>query len=492
MNEPARARRREGRSTNRPRRTVAAPEVPDAWISPVDDEAGLGDLLGRLAATDRYGFDTEFHRERTFYPRVALVQLSWREPPAAGSSEPPLTRAALVDPLGVGIGPFADLLRKPVTMVVHAAEQDLEILHHLCGTGPVSLFDTQVAAGFAGHSSASLADLVRHYLGFDLPKADRLTDWSARPLGSSQLRYAVADVAFLLDLDQAIREDLERRGRLAWAEEECDLLRRRAARPPDPDRAWWRLHDARALRGASRGVAQVLARWREERARRLDVPQRFVLPDLALQAIAHRPPADRAQLDTVRGMEPRFLRDGAAEEILDAVARGLELNPGSVQPPPAEDVPKDLRPAVSLAMAWLGQLARDEDVDPATLATRSDVVDLLLGRGGRLYEGWRAELVGEPIWRLVAGFASVAYDGAGNLALEERSYHALEPFAAVPGEEPATGGAEAPDAARATGGAELPGGEPVPGEELATGEERATGEEPADTDLASDVAGSDA
>lgn len=412
----------------RRRRPVPAPEVPDAWISPVDDRAGLSDLLGRLGSVDRYGFDTEFHREKTYYPRVAIVQMSWRDPAPGDGSGGPEPHAALLDPFGVDIAPLAELLSGPATMVVHAAEQDLEILHHVCGTGPASLFDTQVAAGFAGHSSASLANLVRHYLGFELPKADRLTDWSARPLQDSQLRYAAADVAFLLDLADAIGEDLERRGRLAWAEEECELVRRRAARRPDPDRAWWRLRDARQLRGPTRGVAQAVAAWREERARRLDLPQRFVLPDLALQALTHRPPGDRRQLEAVRGMDPRFLRDGADEEILGAVRRGLELSPGALRLPPADDVPKDLRPAVSLAMAWLGQLARDEDVDAALLATRSDVVSLLLGRGGRLYQGWRAELVGEPIWRLVAGFASVAYDGAGNLVLEQRSGRPLEPY----------------------------------------------------------------
>lgn len=401
-------------------RLAPAPEAPDAWISPVDDPPGLADLLERMGDADRYGFDTEFHREKTYHPRVALVQMSWRDVVTAPGSTSE-THAALVDPVPFDIAPLAELLRRPATMVVHAAEQDLEILHHVCGTGPSSLFDTQIAAGFAGHSSASLADLVGHYLGFELPKADRLTDWSARPLQDSQLRYAVADVAFLLDLEEAIREDLDRRGRLAWAEEECELLLRKAALPPDPDRAWWRLRSARQLRGTSRGVAQAVAGWRDLRARRLDLPPRFVLPDLALQALIHRPPSDRRQLDAVRGMDPRFLRDGAAEEILEAVRRGLGLPADAIRQPPADEVPKDLRPAVSLAMAWIGQVARDEAVDSAALATRSDVVQLLLGRGGRLYEGWRAELVGEPIWRLVAGFASIAYDGAGNLVLEERS-----------------------------------------------------------------------
>lgn len=424
---------RPGRAAPTGPRLRPAPEHPDAQAPPVVDADGLVALLERVGAAGRYGFDTEFHREKTYWPQLALLQFSWREGPD--------TRAALVDPLAVPVGRLTGLLGGPATLVAHAADQDLEILQHECGTGPGRLFDTQIAAGFAGHGSASLATLTRVYLGYDLPKGDRLTDWSARPLQESQRRYAIADVAHLLDLEEAIREDLDRRGRLAWAEQECELLRLRAARPAEPDRAWWRLRDARQLRGPSRGVAQALAAWREARARRIDVPLRYVLPDLAIQALAHKPPTERAQLASVRGLDARFLRGDAGDEIFAAVQEGRRLPAGAIQDPPGDEVPRELRPAVALAMAWLGQLARQEDLDLVVLATRGDVVDLLADRGGRLAEGWRADLVGEPLRRLVGGTAAVAFDGAGGLALEERSYQPLKPGASAAGGGPPPGAA---------------------------------------------------
>ncbi len=391
----------------------------------VADETSLAGLLAELAGADRYGFDTEFHREKTYWPMLALLQLSWRE----GAE----TRTALVDPLAVGVGPLAaGLLERPATMLAHAAEQDLEILRHECGTVPTALFDTQVAAGFAGHASASLASLVRTYLGHDLPKGDRLTDWSARPLQDSQLRYAAADVVHLGDLEEAIRADLDRRGRLGWAQEECERVRLRTTVEPDPGRAWWKLRDARQLRGTSKGVAQAVAAWREERARRLDVPARYVLADLAILALAHKPPTGRAGLADVRGLDARLARGEAGEEILAAVARGRRLPPESVPGPPGDEVPRELRPAVALAMAWLGQLAREEQIDPGVLATRLDVVELVRDGSGRLRDGWRADLVADPLLRLVSGSASVAFDGAGSLVLEERSHRRLGPETAGP------------------------------------------------------------
>jgi ribonuclease D len=175
-------------------------------------------------------------------------------------------------------------------------------------------------------------------------------------------------------------------------------------------------------------VAQEVAAWREERARRIDIPVRHVLPDLALQAMAHQPPTSRTELAAIRGLDGRFLRAELPDELLAAVERGRRLPPEALALPPADEVPRELRPAVALAMAWVAQLARDEAIDAAVLATRSDVVAFLLGQpDGRLGQGWRAELVGEPLRRLVAGDAALAFDGAGGLLVEERSRRPLRP-----------------------------------------------------------------
>jgi ribonuclease D len=185
-----------------------------------------------------------------------------------------------------------------------------------------------------------------------------------------------------------------------------------------------RIKEARSLSGRAAGVARTVAAWRERRAADTDQPVRFVLPDLALVGIAQRPPTSLDELRGVRGLDGRFLRGGAGELLLAAIREGV-----NAPPPPKSEVrdpmlDRDLRPAVTLVSAWIAQLARDLDLDTALLATRSDI-EALLGNvpGARLAEGWRAEIVGEPVRRLVQGDAALAFDRKGGLVLEDRVGH---------------------------------------------------------------------
>lgn len=367
---------------------------------------------------EAYALDTEFHRERTYVAHLDLVQVAW---PGG---------LALIDPLAVDLTPLATVFDGPGVGVLHAADQDLEVLRSACGAIPSRLFDTQLAAGFLGLSSPSLQTLVERLLGIRLRKGDRLADWTRRPLGPDQQAYAASDVEYLLAARGTIVDQLEARGRLRWAEEECELLRTHPRGPVEPETAWWKQRDARSLRGRSMGVAQEVAAWRERRAMALDVPPRFVLPDLALAAISQRPPATAADLANVRGLDGRHLKGGMTDDIMAAVARGLALDPEQVRRPPADDLDRSLRPAVGLVTAWVGQLAVDLEVDPALLATRSDVQAFLRDRNsGRLSQGWRRGLVGEPVRRLVDGEVTLAFEG-GKLVLELRGRR--EPGGAAP------------------------------------------------------------
>lgn len=367
-----------------------------------------------MTAASRYAVDTEFHRERTYWPRLALIQLAWQAEPGSAP------KVALIDPLAVDPLPLAKVLEGSGAMVAHAAAQDLQVLQRACQTVPSVLFDTQIAAGFLGCGPASLGALAERFLSLRLGKGDRLTDWSRRPLTSSQLAYAADDARHLLPLADAISAELTKRGRLNWAEEECAALLARPLSPPSPEEAWWKLRDHRQFQGASRGVAQEVAAWREQKARALDVPPRTVLPDLALLSIAQSPPGDLTALRETRGLDPRHLRDGLADELMAAIARGKSLPPERARLAPTEHVSKELRPAVSLATAWVAQLSRDEEVDAALLATRTDIVEFLSGKAGaRLGQGWRARLVGAPLRRIANGQAALYLDG-GRLRLQER------------------------------------------------------------------------
>ena len=388
--------------------------MSDAALGLVDDEAAWREVLDRLVDEPRYAVDTEFHRERTYYPKLALVQIAWSD------------GLVLVDPLAVDLGPLAKILDGPGVAVMHAAAQDLEVLHHACGTVPSRLFDTQLAAGFVGMSTPSLASLVERELGLKLEKGDRLTDWLRRPLSEDQRRYAALDVAHLFELQDRLLAQLDADGRVAWAETECERLRTSDPWLREPADAWRRIKEVRQLRGRTLAVAQSLAAWRELRAASIDQPVRFVMPDMGLVGVAQRAPRSVDELRKVRGIDDRHTRGAAAEGILAAVAEGLERPP----PPPRDDAPaelaRELRPAVGLVSAWVSQLARDLRIDTAILATRADL-EALLRRDpdARLAQGWRAEVAGGPIRDLVEGRAALAFDGKGGLVLERRSHEAL-------------------------------------------------------------------
>ncbi len=371
----------------------------------IDSAPALADLVATLADEPRYALDTEFHLERTYHPRPALIQLAWGK------------EVALVDPLALDVTPLARVFTGPGVAVAHACDQDLEVLEGACGAAPARLFDTQVAAGFLGWSNPALSRLVEQLCGRVLPKADRLTDWTRRPLSVDQRAYAAADVAHLLELHDLLTAQLEERGRLDWAIDECAQLAARRRRPPVPEEAWWKMGDRRQLRGASAGVAQEVAAWRERRAAALDRQRRSVLGDLALSAIAQRPPRTRAELEHRRGVERRHLAGGAADEILAAVRRGIALPEAELRLPPAGGEPERNPAGVAVAAGLVRHLSDTLGIDAALLATRADLGDLAAGRPTRVTEGWRRQAVGQPLLDLFAGRLAVVVQPDG-LALE--------------------------------------------------------------------------
>ena len=412
---------RGGRSFSGRVRAGGQPAVdaePDERL--VTDGGALDDLLERLAGVAVYALDTEFHRERTYYPKLALVQLAWAHDGAV--------EVALLDPLAVDMRPLAELLRGPATVVIHAAAQDLEVLEVATGAVPARIFDTQIAAGFLGLGLPSLSELHERELGTSVPKGDRLTDWLRRPLSPQQLAYAASDVANLPRLHEGLSAQLSARSRLGWAEAEFEIMRRRVRTLRDPEQAWTRIREVRQLRGRSVAVAKEVAAWRERRAAAIDQPTRHVLPDLTVAAVSQRVPATEAELRKVRGLEERYLRGGAGASLLEAVQRGADAEVPAPAVSARTEVPRELRAALNLLTGWVAQRARDLQIDATLLATRTDLEELLRGvEGARLASGWRAELVGAQIGDLIAGRAALAFDGRGGLVLEERSNRPLGP-----------------------------------------------------------------
>lgn len=375
----------------------------------VDRQEDLDEVVAALLEQPRYALDTEFHRERTYWPRVALVQIAW-----PGD-------LVLIDPLAVDLSALRPVMDSDALAVLHAASQDLEVLELATGAVPKRLFDTQIAAGFLGMSTPSLASLHERELGVQLVKSSRLTDWLERPLGKAQLDYAASDVDRLLEIHDLLTAQLEERGRVDWADAECEIMRTRWRGPRDPDEAWRKIKEARHLKGKALTIARSVAGWRERRAAEIDQPVRFVMSDIAVVGVSQAAPTDLDGLARIRGVDKGVAKGALGPAILEAVAAGVASDWRPPRPPKRPRDAQDLRPAVALVAAWVNQLARDRALDPALLATRADVEALVRGDDdARLATGWRAELAGGPIRRLVAGDAALAFEN-GAVVLEERS-----------------------------------------------------------------------
>lgn len=368
------------------------------WIS---DPSSLAEFVSFALEHDRYCVDTEFHREKTYVPQLALVQVE------VGG------RIALIDPLAVDAGGLEPLFNGPGTCVFHAAQQDLDVFTQVLGIIPARMIDTQICAGFIGYSQPSLASLMQSLVRVALPKGDRLSDWLRRPLSAEQRAYAAADVAHLGRITDLITDDLAARGRLEWALEACEELRTRPTGPVDPGDAWLRVKDVRTLRGRARWVAREVARWRELRAMDLDIPPRHVLSDIAVLGIAQKAPRGPEELLACRGVDGRHARGNQGHALLRAIADGVAASEGgelAFPVPDGEELDKTLRPAVTLVSAWVTELARQCEIDASLLGTRRDIVDLLAGgEDARMATGWRADIVGRDIADLVEGRKALTF-----------------------------------------------------------------------------------
>src|SRR3954471_18043409 len=286
----------------------------------------VSDLARAARESGRLGIDTEFMGEGRYRPLLCLVQVAVEEEGASPGDEP---RVEVLDPLQDSFdpAPLADVLADPdVEIVFHAGRQDVALLRRVWGTDMRNIFDTQIAAGFAGRRAqlgyeALLAELV----GVRLRKSASFTRWDTRPLSEEQVRYAEEDVLHLLELTDALQAQLAERGRLEWAREECRALED-VSDERDMNSIFGRLPRVNSLDPAQRAVARELVEWREATAQEGDRPVPSVLPDAALVEIAKRRPGNLDRLTPIRGLNESTLRR-RGHAIVAAVARGREREP---------------------------------------------------------------------------------------------------------------------------------------------------------------------
>jgi len=373
---------------------VAPLGEPVDWI---DTPAALAEAAARWRGASAIGIDTEFVRERTFYPRLGLLQVADGE------------RSALVDPLALpDLEPLRQVLVDPAILkVVHSPSEDMEVLFHRFGEFPSPLFDTQVGAALAGLEAAmSYQRVVRELLGVELEKGETRTDWLRRPLSPAQIQYAAHDVELLLPLYREIKSRLDAAGRLAWLLEESGRLRDATRFLPPAEDAYLRLGGLGGLDRRQLGALRALAAWRERQARERDLPRNFVLKESALVTLARRQPQRLAELADVPDLPPKQV-ERYGETLLRILREVRQLpieelpatRPRGARDERGRELVDKLQEAVRVRAESLG-------INPTLLASRRELKLLLTTPADRLpppaLAGWRWEQVGADLEPLLA------------------------------------------------------------------------------------------
>jgi len=368
-------------------------------------------IAQRARETGRLGIDTEFVGEGRYRPLLCLVQVAVLD--EHGASD-----VTVLDPLvgdGIDVEPLAEVLADPaVEIVLHAGRQDVALLRRVWDTELTRVFDTQIAAGFAGlRAQLGYEPLLNEILDVRLRKSASFTKWDARPLSQEQLAYAREDVLHILQLSERLQQRLDAMGRLQWAVEECRFLED-VRDDRDPDTIFEKLPRAGGLEPAVRAVARELVVWREETARTADRPVSGVLQDNTLVEIAKRRPKSVDRLTQIRGLHEGTLRRRGAD-IIAAVERGRERPPiPSSYERPAQPEPEDA-PLIALAEALVRTRAQEHDLAYELLAARADLQRIVLAVREkqpppevRTLQGWRQELIGGELLALLRGDLALA------------------------------------------------------------------------------------
>jgi len=375
----------------------------------------------RVRAIGRFGIDTEFVGEGRYRTLLCVIQIV--------VSDDQGLEVVVLDALDeqIDLAPLATLLADPqIEVVVHAGRQDIALLRRCARTEVTRIFDTQIAAGFAGLSAQAGYDtLLREVLGVRVQKTASFTRWDRRPLDAEQLAYAREDVLHLLDLAAELERRLAADNRLDWALEECRYLET-VSDARDPDTIFGRLPRINSLAPSARAIARELVLWRDELAERQDRPVTTVLNDAALVELAKRAPRTAEQLDQVRGVNPGSLRRRGSD-LLATIARGATLEPIPVQAERHEPSAPIDGPKIALAEALVRARALEAGLAYELIAARADlsaiVSSVRAGHGDpdvRTLAGWRRELVGDELLALLRGQRSIAVRRDGYLAISEQ------------------------------------------------------------------------
>lgn len=360
------------------------------YISNFDE---LSDFCKEASTSKVLAVDTEFLRERTYYPQLCLVQLATPD------------KIVAVDPILIrDLSPLAKLFSDTsIVKVIHACGQDMEVLLHAVGCLPQPVFDTQIVAAFLGHRmQMGYGALVEAYTKVHLPKAESLTDWSRRPLDPEQLKYAEDDVRYLPGIYDQMTSDLIAKDRLGWVKPELDRLDNPLLYQRDPRKAYLHLRRSSSLTRRQLSVAREVCAWRESAAARRNIPRKWVISDEVIVEMCRRPPSSTAQLRRIRGTEKVSERDLSA--IVEAAQRGCDLNPSEYPELKHHAHPSaEAESIVDLMCALIRLVSEKTGVASQLIASRDDLYDLLVGNDTPVLHDWRYDIAGKQLQGLLHG-----------------------------------------------------------------------------------------
>jgi len=383
----------------------------------VDSVAELGLLCQKMRQESWLAIDTEFLREKTYYPKFCLLQIATLE------------WVACIDPIALEgeMGELFEIINDPaIIKVLHSCRQDVEIFYHLTGKLPAPVYDTQLVAPLLGfQENPGYAMLVSGFLNINLSKTHTRTDWSQRPLSAEQIQYAADDVIYLAKIYQMMLEKLQVLGRENWLKEDFEQLMNPDLYDIPPEDAWLKIRGKNKLTGKQLAIVQVLAEWREQIAKKDNRPKNWILRDELILDMAKLQPTNQQAVAQIRGINDGFVRRNG-QVISQLIQKAQEL-PGLKLKSKSNNKKTQQQEAVLDILTGLVRLRADENsLNPVILATRKDLEGLLLDdQESPLLHGWRYSMVGQELQHLLQGKILISIDQS-TLQVQENPSAELE------------------------------------------------------------------
>jgi ribonuclease D len=355
----------------------------------IASDESLADFCEAIASADYCAIDTEFVREKTYYPLLSLIQIATEK------------QMGCIDPFAIqDFEPLRKILQKAdLLKVFHSPSQDLEILFQQFAEVPTPVFDTQLAAAVIGYThQMSYADLVFEITGVRLEKKQTRADWSRRPLSDDELDYAMDDVRYLMPVYRKLKDELSAKNRLGWIERDLTNMSNASTYEVDFANLWQRLKGVQKLKTEQLQIASELSQWRERLAQKKDRPRRWIAADDWIIDIARKQPTGKDELATIRGI-PEKIIERHGRVLLDIVSEALKVDP-ELWPKPQKAKPLSIQQQAlgDCLMALCRVIADENNIALGTFATRKDIDSLIINRKtSRLAQGWRFTMAGEQL-----------------------------------------------------------------------------------------------